>query len=882
MNATDLLTAFRGSRSEEAFAELVRRYTNLVFSAANRRLSNSSLAQEATQLVFIRLANGAPKLRTEAELTAWLHRTTLHVSIDLWRSESRRRAREEHVAAMQTECDEPSAWKELAPVVDEALNELNDADRQAILLRFFNHKTMRELGCAFEISEDAAKMRVSRALERLRRHLSARGVACHTIVLGTLLSERAVEAAPAQLGATLAGLKIAAPAGMGSAAGMLALMMQVSKVKLVSGIAAAVLAGAGAFSWLRSGGEEISADDFRQGTLLVNEFSSEQELEGLAPTPQPHDLASEAGDPDPVALLQGVARARQRIASGEMQFTITHHYLDRGRPEINEKRVAAVFEGGKRRVESVGREYHYVGTGADLEQAKATIQELGLNREEAIRAGFIRPFEARIVTAYDGLLLLSYRETDGESDGTDIRDPAKAGSDYAFDPRVLGLTSILFVMQTVESALDLGRAELVELVGMESVEGVAAWHVRVTLPDSMKCEFWIDATNPSRVVKQEFNGNTVVSTYDPANPNDPIPTQVHSVSFHGPEKRRSETRFLRESARFNVPVDPASWTLAGLGMPVGTSVADSRIMRRIGYWTGTGLSENLPRKSDQEPESPPGLNELLALLEHNPESHAAFEAAEWILLNTPDGDAVEKAAEVILRDHIQSPELIRLAKELERVRHRSARQLLEAMMEKNPDPDIRATACFTLATLLKDDANHGRNKEATVQAEKLFERLMTEFSQTAKNGLELARRAKPELYELRYLTLGNPAPEIEGEDLDGRKMKLSDHRGKVVVLSFWSVHYSEAPQHHRLIESMKEKPFALIGVNCDHNLERAKATVEQYEITWPSFRDGRSGPIAATWNTSGSIFVLDRAGIIRHRGLREPELLKAVEALLLE
>src|SRR5256885_419312 len=101
MNGADLLTGFRERRSERAFGELVRRYTNLVYSVAKRRLSNVSLAEEVTQIVFIRLAKAAPKVRGDAELVAWLHRTTVHVSIDLWRSESRRQLREEKAVAMQ-------------------------------------------------------------------------------------------------------------------------------------------------------------------------------------------------------------------------------------------------------------------------------------------------------------------------------------------------------------------------------------------------------------------------------------------------------------------------------------------------------------------------------------------------------------------------------------------------------------------------------------------------------------------------------------------------------------------------------------------------------------------------------------------------------------
>src|SRR5258708_4246919 len=140
MNGTDLLAEFRKTRSEGAFGELVRRYTNLVFSVAKRRLSNVSLAQEVTQIVFIRLAKAAPNIRGDAELVAWLHRTTVHASIDLWRSESRRQSREEKAVAMQPDDTENTAWNEIVPVLDEALNELNETERQAILLRFFDQK----------------------------------------------------------------------------------------------------------------------------------------------------------------------------------------------------------------------------------------------------------------------------------------------------------------------------------------------------------------------------------------------------------------------------------------------------------------------------------------------------------------------------------------------------------------------------------------------------------------------------------------------------------------------------------------------------------------------------------------------------------------------
>src|SRR5882762_9204607 len=128
MNGTDLLVEFRATRAEAAFRELVRRYTNLVYSVAMRRVTDMTLAQEATQIVFIRLAKTPPKLDSEGQLLAWLHRTTVHVSIDLWRSETRRRAREQYAVAMQPDRTEETVWNDIAPVVDEALNELGEID----------------------------------------------------------------------------------------------------------------------------------------------------------------------------------------------------------------------------------------------------------------------------------------------------------------------------------------------------------------------------------------------------------------------------------------------------------------------------------------------------------------------------------------------------------------------------------------------------------------------------------------------------------------------------------------------------------------------------------------------------------------------------------
>lgn len=250
MNGTDILAEFRAKRTEADFGELVRRYTNLVHSIAKRRVTDATLAQEVTQLVFIRLAKSPPKLDSEAQLLAWLHRTTVHVSIDLWRSETRRRAREQQAFAMQTDHLEDVAWKEMTPVLDEALDGLSEDDRQIVLLRFFEQRTMADLGRALGVTEDAAKMRVSRALGRLRAQLGGFGVPCSAALLGTLLFERSVEAAPQGLASLLATIRISAPIGLAS--GLVSAFSQAPRLKLVTGLSAVLLLGASALLLLHA------------------------------------------------------------------------------------------------------------------------------------------------------------------------------------------------------------------------------------------------------------------------------------------------------------------------------------------------------------------------------------------------------------------------------------------------------------------------------------------------------------------------------------------------------------------------------------------------------------------------------------------------------
>ena len=153
--------------SEAAFATLADRHVNLVYSTALRSLGNSHAAEEVSQAVFIVLANKAGKLSRRVVLSGWLYQTTRLTAANFLRGEIRRQQREQE-AFMQSTLQEPAddlAWRQIAPLLDEALGKLGDRDRNAILLRFFEGKSLAEVGAAAGTSEDAAKMRVNRALE---------------------------------------------------------------------------------------------------------------------------------------------------------------------------------------------------------------------------------------------------------------------------------------------------------------------------------------------------------------------------------------------------------------------------------------------------------------------------------------------------------------------------------------------------------------------------------------------------------------------------------------------------------------------------------------------------------------------------------------------
>lgn len=248
----ELLRQYAEHRSETAFETLVTRHVNLVYSAAYRKTGNFHAAEEITQAVFIILAKKAHSLHGKTILSGWLYQAARLTAANFLRKEIRRIRHEQEVNMPSLSSEpEPEAWPQIVPLLEDAMGRLNEKDRNALILRFFDGKSFQEVGAALGASENAAKKRVAYSLEKLHKMFAARGVTSTADAIAGAISTHSMLVAPAGLAQTISAAALAK--GVAASASTLALVKGAlkimawtkTKIAITAGVAAAI-AGAGA------------------------------------------------------------------------------------------------------------------------------------------------------------------------------------------------------------------------------------------------------------------------------------------------------------------------------------------------------------------------------------------------------------------------------------------------------------------------------------------------------------------------------------------------------------------------------------------------------------------------------------------------------------
>jgi thiol-disulfide isomerase/thioredoxin len=277
---------------------------------------------------------------------------------------------------------------------------------------------------------------------------------------------------------------------------------------------------------------------------------------------------------------------------------------------------------------------------------------------------------------------------------------------------------------------------------------------------------------------------------------------------------------------------------------------------------------------------------IVKLAEGNPKDKVSGDILFWAVDNVPlEGGKVYD----LLADNWAGDARIKgLCLRMTQMPDEAAEKLLHKVSEENKDKDARGLAVFALANLNKEKSEGQGDVKIAEQAEKLFERVGKEFAEVKLPRGTAGAQAKSSLEEIRKRGIGKKMPNLESENLQGKKVQLTDHRGKVVVLDIWATWCGPCkamiPHERDMVEKLKDKPFTLISISADEKKETLEKFLELNKMPWTHWWNGASGGILKELDIQffPTIYVLDGEGVIRYKNIRNKQLEEAVEKLLAE
>jgi RNA polymerase sigma factor (sigma-70 family) len=348
-----LLREFAERDSQEAFAAIVSRYVNLVYSTAFRQVHDFHLAQEVTQAVFIILAQKAGSLNCKTILSGWLCRTARNASANALTIQRRRQEREKQymeTTPSQSNETETEHWGQIEPHLDAAMNQLGRADHDAVVMRFFESKSFKDVSAALGTSEAGAKMRLSRALEKMRKFFSKRGIIISATAIAGAVASNSLQAAPVGLAGSVTVAAMKGTTVTGSTLTIIKSTLKVmaySKLKIIVGVGAVVLtiaAGSDVVVQVMKAGND---DAKPASTSSIPAFSGFETPEAAMKS---FIWSESTGNPDKLLAActpeQG-ERFKKKLAevpAGEMKKKMAQEARNRANYEIAEKQIISETE----------------------------------------------------------------------------------------------------------------------------------------------------------------------------------------------------------------------------------------------------------------------------------------------------------------------------------------------------------------------------------------------------------------------------------------------------------------------------------------------------------------------------------------------------------